>query len=164
MKRWLRSPLFIVFIFLIQLFVVVIFLQNDHHDWSEFIDHVDGNTTSSLLHPATVKKHFSIKQLHSVKRQKIYIYKHINNRFNDNITTTTTTFSSIGTLFNKLPHRNPFHDDHHQLDYKRPELSDIVRDSKNNIILQDIQFLLDFAIIGFAKVRRLIYKNFITQE
>jgi hypothetical protein len=121
-----------------------------------------------MLHPATMKKHFSIKQLHSQsvkqqQQQQKQKSKHINNRFNDNITT-TTTFSSIGTSFNKLPHRNPFHDDHHQIDYKRPALSDLVRDSKNNIILQDIQFLLDFAIIGFAKVRRLIYNNIITQE
>ena len=40
---------------------------------------------------------------------------------------------------------------YHSLDYVRPAFSDIVQDHRNHVIIGDLQFLLDFAIIGHVK-------------
>ncbi len=51
----------------------------------------------------------------------------------------------------KAEHKNPFVDLHHDLTFRRPMLEELVTDHRNNVIVGDVQFLLDFAIIGHAK-------------
>jgi hypothetical protein len=156
-RRWFGSPLCILFIVLIQLFFVIILTRNGNHRWStsEPLIQASSSTSSSatgnarLLHPAAVKEHFSVKQLYPIKQEQ-----KSTRHFNETILTSTIMKTESSSSYNnKLRHKNPFQDDHHQGTFVRPKLADLVRDSKSNIILHDIQFLLDFAIIGFAKVR-----------
>jgi hypothetical protein len=91
-------------------------------------------------HPATTKDDYTVQQQNSNFRNK----------------TTKISFSHVVTARNfdvvKLSHPNPFDKKHHQEKFDRPLLTELVPNPKNNTILQDVDFLLDFAIIGFAKV------------
>ncbi|KAL3911190.1 MAG: hypothetical protein SGILL_007380, partial [Bacillariaceae sp.] len=93
-----------------------------------------------ILHPAAVKNHFSVKDLLVKKTNKKKISSP---RRQQLLLSGNATF--------KLPHYSPFGADHHRPTFRRPKLIELVKDHKNNIIIQDVDFLLDFAIIGFAK-------------
>jgi hypothetical protein len=96
-------------------------------------------TIPAMLHPATTHDDFYSQQL----------YSKVGN------STRKIPFSQMFTTnvnVTKVPHTNPFDKRHHQATFKRPLLMELVPHPKNNNILQDVNFLLDFAIIGFAKV------------
>ena len=46
---------------------------------------------------------------------------------------------------------SPFQLHYHAPDFQRPRFESIVKDHRNNVIVGDLQFLLDFAIVGHAK-------------
>jgi hypothetical protein len=72
---------------------------------------------------------------------------------------TTTLSSSASTTATKrkrsIPTTKSFpslaNASYHSPDFKRPAFSQIVKDHRQNLIIGDLQFLLDFAIIGHVK-------------
>jgi hypothetical protein len=90
--------------------------------------------STDFLHPATVKEHFSILDLHTVK------------------TKTDTAADVAVALSHPLRHFQSLNNATlHSPNFTRPSFESIVKDHRNNVIVGDLQFLLDFAIIGFAK-------------
>lgn len=96
------------------------------------VEDIGATTTASsealkrqgLLHPATVKEHFTVP-----RRNKLDVS--MTHRSNSFIPLTNATYHAPG--------------------FVRPAFEEIVRDHRNNVIVGDMQFLLDFGIIGHAK-------------
>lgn len=64
-----------------------------------------------------------------------------------NITNPTSTYDAISKSWPMSPYQFPYHDK----DFQRPRFEEVVTDHRNNVIVGDLQFLLDFAIVGYAK-------------
>lgn len=122
-----------------QLIFLIVSIQHHDHD-QQHLSWPLRSTDKDLPHPATVKDEFGIKN------------KALN--FDTKIPN-LTRFHAVPTDINvmKLPHANPFSMEHHRANFERPPLSDLSTNLENNTILHDVDFLLDFGIIGFAKVR-----------
>ena len=80
-------------------------------------------STDVILHPAAVKQHFTVP---------------VRNMTHLNDATLRTPLYPVNTTF-------------HSPNFSRPVFREIVKDHRNNVIVGDVQFLLDFAIIGHAK-------------
>jgi hypothetical protein len=84
-------------------------------------------TSTDILHPATVKQYFTVP---------VRTMTHVKD-------------ATTGTL--RTPLLYPMNTTFHSPNFFRPDFIDIVKDHRNNVIVGDVQFLLDFAIIGHAK-------------
>jgi hypothetical protein len=115
------------------IFLLLIFTYQHHHQ--TLPPHAPD---PEFLHPATVKENYIAKQRNSNVRdkEKLLFSQVVAKHFN------VTKFALT----------NPFDKKHHQETFQRPLLTELVRNPRSNIILQDVDFLLDFAIVGFAKV------------
>ena len=93
----------------------------------------NSHISHGFVHPANIKEDFTIPH-RSIKTRLLH---RVNNES-----------EGSSKLKNLLPLTNA---SYHSSDFIRPTFSDIVRDHKNNVVTGDLQFLLDFAIIGYAK-------------
>lgn len=101
----------------------------------------------ALLHPKSAKKHFTTKDMLSPKAMNSHKIK----MKSSSLFTPFHPFNTTADLLSNDDNSNLFHADHHQPGFQYPPLHHIVNDYKNNEVVGDPQFLLDFGIVGFAK-------------
>lgn len=120
----LRPLAILIFVLIFQALVLFLGPSADDIEGSNYIS--DASISQGFLHPANVKGYFTIPRR--------------------SITTLREHSSRLSQHF--LPLANT---SYHSPHFIRPAFEDIVKDHKNNVITGDLQFLLDFAIVGHAK-------------